>query len=197
MKKYDTLVLNKAWAPVHIIGWQKAMGLICSEKVHSLDRDLTVYHFKDWLDYSLHNAETYYKVHSPTTAVAIPEIIVSVTFNRLPGRCVKYSRQNVFSRDKFRCGYCGRGFKAKELTIDHIIPRSQGGLTTWDNVVACCFDCNQKKADRTPAKANMALKFKPHKPKWESPLDNVTKHHPCKSWQHFMRRIDTNIANGT
>jgi len=189
-RKHDVLVLNKSWAPVYIIDWKHAMSVIYQEKVHCLDHEMRSYRYADWLDLSLRNAEDYYKVKSASVTIAIPEIIVSVTFNHLPSRCVKYSRQNVFTRDGCKCGYCGKQFKLKELTVDHIIPRAQGGMTTWDNVIACCFNCNQSKADRTPQQAGLKLKYKPHKPAWETPLDNInTEKHPCKSWNHFMKRV--------
>ena len=195
MKKYDILALNKSWIPIHIITWKVAISLIYQEKVHSLDRDMIAYGLDDWLAFTTHNADDYYKVKGSSMAIAIPEVIVSTTFNKLPTRHVKYSRQNVFSRDNFTCAYCGKGHRAKDLTIDHIIPRDQNGKTTWDNVISACFSCNQKKANRTPEQAKMWLKFEPKKPKWFSPLDNFNvETHPCKSWQHFMKRMDTDIS---
>lgn len=189
-KKHDVLVLNKSWAPIHIIDFKRAISLVYQEKVVSLDHEMIHYNLTDWVEFSrLCEDKDYYKVKSISMDIAIPEIIVSTTFKRLPSRKVKYSRQNVFTRDGHICAYCGKKFKHKELTIDHIIPRSQGGMTKWDNVVGACFPCNQLKADRTPAQANMRLMYKPHKPKWESPLDGVSKGHPCKSWHHFMSRV--------
>ena len=192
MKKLtDVLCLNKSFLTIHVLSWQKAISLIYQEKARALDREFTAYSYQDWLDFSIANAESYYKVKGTNYSIALPEVIVSTSFNRLPERQVKYSRQSVFSRDKFTCAYCGKIFKVSDLTVDHIIPRAQGGKTEWDNVIASCFKCNQNKADRTPRQAGLKLHFRPTKPGWCSPLHNVNFNtHPCKSWQHFMKRVD-------
>ena len=192
MKKHDILILNRGYIPIHIVDWQVGMSLIYTEKCRALDREFIVYTFEDWKQFSNKNAEDYIKVHAVNYAIAIPEIAVSTTFDRLPDRKVKYSRSNVFNRDKNKCGYCGKQFPVKDLTIDHIIPRDAGGTTNWDNVITCCFPCNQMKANRLLNETGMKLKFLPRKPKWVSPLSNInTKMHPCKSWIHFMLHIDT------
>lgn len=200
-KRHDILVLNRGYIPIHIVDWQTGMSLIFTEKCRALDRDFLPYTFTDWLAFSVKNGEDYGKVHSVNYAVAIPEIVVSTTFDKLPDRKVKYSRQNVFSRDKNKCGYCAKQFPTKDLTVDHIIPRDRGGVTTWDNVVACCFPCNQRKSNKTPAEAGMVLKRKPVRPRWVSPLSNYhPEKHPCRSWQHFASRIgitvESKAANG-
>lgn len=185
--KPDVLVLNRVWLPIHIIDWGKAMSLVYQEKCKSLDRDCIPYTFDQWKQFTLQNLQHYPFVQTVNYPVAVPEIIVSVSFDRLPRREVKYSRQNVFSRDHFRCVYCGNRFKRDQLTLDHIIPRSQGGKSTWDNTVSSCFKCNQRKADRTLKDAGMSLLIQPTKPKWISPLQNVNiETHPCKSWEHFI-----------
>ena len=90
--------------------------------------------------------------------------------------------------------YCGKQFQRKELTLDHVYPKSKGGRTTWSNTVSSCYSCNQKKANLTLEEAHMRLKFKPKKPKWFSPLDGVNvKTHPCKSWKHFMDRVSKSV----
>lgn len=78
---------------------------------------------------------------------------------------VKFSRSNVLLRDKFRCAYCNQKFQSDELNYDHVIPRSQGGLTAWENIVSSCYPCNAKKSCRTPEQAGMKLWFKPYRPK--------------------------------
>lgn len=193
-KRYDTLVLNLAYCPIHIIDWDKAISLIYQEKARPLDISYIAYTFQEWLEFTKTNADGYYKVHGVNFNIALPEIIVSTTFNRLPERQVKYSRQTVFTRDKYRCGYCGKTFRHKELTVDHILPKCLGGKTEWNNVISCCYSCNQSKADKTLKTAGLKLIFKPHKPGWNSPLQNINiETHPCKSWKHFMKRMDTTL----
>ncbi len=191
-KKPDILVLNKSYVPLHIIGWQKAMSLICQDSARPMDRDFVAYDFADWLLFSDTNVDDYPTVGTVSRKIAIPEIIVLRKYDRLPARDVKYSRQTLFERDHHTCGYCGKVFDKKDLTVDHIIPRSKGGMTTWKNTITSCFPCNSIKADRTPETAKMPLKFKPGKPVWFSPLTDIKPDHPCKSWLKFAGRVLVN-----
>lgn len=84
---------------------------------------------------------------------------------------IKFSRLNIYSRDAFTCQYCRQQLPTEDLTFDHVMPRSRGGRTTWENIVTCCIDCNAEKADHTPAEAGMQLARVPRKPRW---LPSVT-----------------------
>lgn len=155
------------------------------ESARALDRDLITYDYVDWLSFSQNDID-YPIIHTVNRRIAVPEIIILKYYDKLPMRDVKYSRQTLFQRDRHICAYCGKVFDRNDLTVDHILPRAQGGKTTWDNTVAACFPCNSVKADRTPEQAGMHLKFKPKKPSWFSPLTNIKVNHPCKTWQKFM-----------
>jgi 5-methylcytosine-specific restriction endonuclease McrA len=187
-KKPDVLVLNKSYVAIHIVDWKKAMSLICQDSARPMDRDFVSYSFADWMLFSDTNKNDYPTAGTVNRKIAIPEIIVLRKYDKLPSRDVKYSRQTLFERDHFTCGYCGKIFDKKELTVDHIVPRSQGGTTTWKNTITACFPCNSTKADKTPEQAKMKLKFKPGKPVWFSPLNDIKPDHPCKSWVHFSGR---------
>lgn len=192
MKKHphDVLVLNRSYAPIHIITWKRAMSLIYQDKALSIDHvSFASYNFADWISLTFERPEDFYLIGSANSPVALPEIIVATGFNKLPDRQVKYSRQSVFSRDHFKCAYCGKVFGVKSLTIDHIVPRSKGGKTSWDNVITACMKCNQKKGSKLLHECSMSLLYQPTKPGWVSPLANVTKDHPCKSWKHFMNAV--------
>ena len=99
---------------------------------------------------------------------------------------MKFNRRNIFARDNNQCQYCGRKFIMSELSLDHVVPRSQGGGTTWDNIVCACVECNVRKGGRTPRQANLTLIRKPEKPK-RSPMLNIKlsqkKYH---TWQTFL-----------
>jgi 5-methylcytosine-specific restriction endonuclease McrA len=164
------------------------MRLFFQNKVHALDREFVAYTFEDWLEFSL-IADGYDSIKTIHNHIAIPEIIVSVTFNKLPQKEVKYSRQNVFMRDDYKCQYCGSQFPKTDLTIDHVIPRVRGGKTTWDNVVACCYKCNQIKGHKSLQQAGLRLKRQPKKPKWISPFSESRKGKMCESWKHFEKRM--------
>jgi len=101
-------------------------------------------------------------LHSVSTTIPYPSIVRLATYVNVPHKTIVLSRKNVLRRDGHRCQYCGR--TDVTLTVDHIIPRSRGGKETWDNLVAACVNCNNKKGDRTPAEANMKLLRKPIRP---------------------------------
>lgn len=206
MKHHDVLTLNRSFAPVHIITWQTCMNLLIKEHAHALDRDFIAFNFEDWMKFSnTPTADDYNKIRTVSKSIAIPEIITLKFYNHLPQKVVKFSRQSVFARDKFICQYCKEMFQRDDLTIDHVIPRSRGGATTWDNIVTCCIPCNSKKADKTLAEVQERypqdgnrwhLKMKPFKPKWISPIANLkNKAYICRSWAHFMKKVDTTFAD--
>ncbi|MBM2816208.1 MAG: endonuclease [Ignavibacteria bacterium] len=101
-------------------------------------------------------------IRSVSTSFPLPSVIRLSTFIRMPFKRVELSRKNIIRRDNYRCAYCGE--KSQELTIDHVIPRSRGGADTWENLVAACIHCNNKKGSRTPEEASMKLRTNPIKP---------------------------------
>ena len=116
----------------------------------------------------------------------MPRIIRLLGYDKLPRQDVKFNRRNIYARDSSRCQYCGKKFSTTELSLDHIIPRSQGGRTTWENIVCCCVRCNVKKGGRTPEQAHMHLIAKPHKPK-RSPVINIRlADERYWSWKQFL-----------
>lgn len=105
------------------------------------------------------------EVSSPSVTFKIPSVIVLKSVVKFINGSLNPSRNNIMWRDKNQCQYCGVIQASRELTIDHVLPRSRGGKNTWTNLVACCKKCNQKKRDRTPTEASMTLLNKPVKPK--------------------------------
>jgi 5-methylcytosine-specific restriction endonuclease McrA len=91
----------------------------------------------------------------------IPGVVRLIVYRRMPRFNRAVSRKSVMLRDRMTCQYCHQAFEARKLTLDHVIPRSRGGANTWENMVACCHPCNNRKADKTPAEAGMPLNRKP------------------------------------
>ena len=117
----------------------------------------------------------------------MPDIVALTKFDRLPRSQVKYSRQSIFERDKFRCAYCGDRFKKSELTIDHIDPKSRGGIKSWRNSISACSKCNALKANRTPKEAGMPLLFEPTEPSWYQQIKSLSERPNLKpSWKAFL-----------
>jgi len=127
------------------------------------------------------------EVRSISFTIRLPSIIRLIRYVRRKKSGVKFSRQNIYARDKNQCQYCGRKLSSEELTYDHLIPKSMGGKTEWTNIVTCCMDCNRKKGGRTPEDAQMGLLRKPEKPEW-LPILRITiniKNAP-ESWLDYL-----------
>jgi len=112
----------------------------------------------------------------------IPTIILEGRFDKLPQQKVHYNRRTIYRRDNNTCQYCGRKKPGGELSLDHVIPRCQGGLTTWENIVVACTDCNAKKAGRTPREAGMKLLRQPKKPSYNFFPGDIR----IRDWEHFL-----------
>jgi 5-methylcytosine-specific restriction endonuclease McrA len=117
-----------------------------------------------------------------SVVLRIPTVIQYTRYDKLPAQKVHYNRRTIYKRDKNTCQYCGKRKISSELSIDHVVPKCQGGPTTWENVVCACIDCNSKKAGRTPQEANMKLLSKPVKPQYNFFFGEKI----VKSWKSFV-----------
>lgn len=195
------LVLNRLWQAVNVCTVERALSLLFTghaQVVHQDGGDFSTFSFNQWCDFSKSagvDAEAD-AVRSITFRIRIPRIILLLFFDRMPNKEVKFTRQNVFERDKNTCQYCGHRFDRKDLNLDHVVPRQHGGLTTWTNVVCSCVPCNSRKANRTPEAAGMRLIRKPKKPRWRPFLEvQFSKSHD-HSWRHFLDLAYWNVELG-
>ena len=166
------LVLNKHYMALRIICARRAFSLLCREQAEVVSCDdgtYANYDFHMWRQVSeakhtfeAHNYDWISTVHFD---IAVPRIIRLLFYDRLPRQSVKFNRRNIFARDGSRCQYCGKKFPTSELSLDHVVPRTLGGKSTWNNIVCACTACNVKKGGRTPDQARMTLIQKPEKPK--------------------------------
>lgn len=156
--------------------------------------DYETFDFDSWSQISaMKNGEDV--VRTVSTIYRTPRVILLVRYEGLIRKEAKFNRLNIFRRDSGMCQYCRKKFSRAELTIDHVIPRSQGGRSVWDNVVCCCVDCNRKKGGRTPEQARMKLRTKPRKPVWD-PFSNVyIKAVRYKEWEPFLNFVDVSYWN--
>jgi 5-methylcytosine-specific restriction endonuclease McrA len=123
-------------------------------------------------------------IRTAKSRLRVPEVIALAHYDRLPSSAVTFSRRNVAKRDHHTCQYCGAQPGWEQVTVDHVVPRSQGGATSWTNCVAACLACNARKADRTPEQAGMHLRRRPARPKWR-PL-YATRGARSESWSRFL-----------
>jgi len=190
----SVLVLNKLFMAIHIISVRRAFCLLAKElaEVVSLeDGQYATYDFETWREVSEFRARNFRRdeddwVRTTSAPIQVPRIIRLTGYDRLPRQTVKFNRRNIFARDNNQCQYCGKKFPTSELSLDHVVPRSQGGQTTWENIVCACVACNVKKGGRTPREASMAMIRKPEKPK-RSPLLNLKlTNSKYQSWKSFL-----------
>src|SRR5271169_2105385 len=136
------LVLNASYEPINICGARRALvlvlkGIARTEEEHGLT------------------------LHAQRSLIAMPSVIRLLEYRRIPHQTRALSRKNILLRDRNTCQYCGTVLPSGELTLDHVIPRSRGGNSTWENLVACCHACNRRKGNQHPAEAGMKLMREP------------------------------------
>ena len=177
------LVLNRNWQAVNITSVARSLSMVFSGTAYVVDPE--TYQLFDWEDWSsLVPSEDQPFVQAVAQRFRVPEVISLLNFDRLPRASVTFSRRNIFKRDKFTCQYCGAQPTGDELTIDHVLPRAQGGQSTWENCVLACMSCNHGKANRTPEQSNLRLRKPPIRPEW-SPAYSRHKVR-CDSWRKFL-----------
>ena len=187
MLRGNVLVLNRLWQAVHICSARSAVCLLYSGRARALDHDYATYDWDAWIrrpDDAREASGDF--VQGVSTRFVVPRVVQLVQFDRVPRSHVKFTRANVYLRDRFRCQYCGHNGKRSELNIDHLVPRSRGGGSTWENVVVACIPCNRRKANRLPEEAGMFPRRRPTRPRWHPALAPVGDGPPHPLWQPFL-----------
>jgi 5-methylcytosine-specific restriction endonuclease McrA len=136
------LVLNATYEPINVTAARRAVVLVLKGVATTEEENGSF-------------------VHSARVAIRIPSVIRLTHFRRIPYQTRALSRKNILLRDRYTCQFCDHVLPASELTLDHVVPRSRGGHTDWDNLVACCHSCNNLKGDRLPEEAGLKLKRPP------------------------------------
>jgi 5-methylcytosine-specific restriction endonuclease McrA len=149
MDNIGVLKLDSAYTPIEIITWQEAFVLTWLKKAYAVE------YSDKW-------------VHSATKKFQVPSVIVLFRYIDEKFFTLPCTRKNILVRDEYKCQYCAQNFREANLTIDHVIPKSKGGSSTWDNVAAACKPCNQKKRDYLVENAPVSLIRKPKKPSYRS-----------------------------
>ena len=161
-----TLVLNRHWRPVHVTTVVRALVMLWNDSARAVGPDeYRIYGWEDWV--GLGPPPEGLCVRSARARLRVPEVICLTRYARRPATAVTFSRRNVAKRDHHTCQYCGAQPGGESITIDHVVPRSQGGTSSWANCVAACVACNARKADRTPEQAGMHLRRHPARPAWK------------------------------
>jgi 5-methylcytosine-specific restriction endonuclease McrA len=197
----SVLVLNKLFMAVHVISVRRAFCLLCKELAEVVtleDGQFNTYDFSTWREVSEYRAKHFRQedddwVRTSSAEIQAPRVIRLLSYDRVPKQTVKFNRRNIFARDGNQCQFCGKRFPTSELSLDHVIPRSQGGKTTWENIVCACVDCNVRKGGRTPRQAHMTLVRKPEKPKRSPLLSLKLTQKKYQTWQTFLDNAYWNV----
>ena len=191
----SVLVVNRFYMAVHVVNVRRAFGLLYRDLAEVLDVEAgqyANYDFASWLEMSELRAEIKGEhddwIRAVTFDVQVPRIIRLLKYDKVPKQSTRFNRKNLFARDGNQCQYCGRILASGQLSIDHVVPRSRGGGTTWDNVVACCVRCNSRKGGRTPQEAHMKLLQQPRKPSNNPMFADKLRNPKYKTWRAFLGR---------
>ena len=163
---YQTLVLNRIWQPVNVVGVERAFSLLSldhAQVIYAEDESFRVFNSMSWFEFCKENENSNGArvIHTVSQSVLVPSVLLLRSYDRILLQEMKFNRQNLLERDDYRCQYCGKIFSPKELNMDHVLPKDRGGGTSWENVVTSCIRCNSKKSNRLPREAGMKLLKEP------------------------------------
>ena len=190
----SVLVLNRLYMAVNVVTARRAFSLLCKEHAEVIsveDNRYNSYDFETWIEVG--QARERWEAEDDTEwvraisfEVMVPRVIRLLFYDRLPQSRVQFNRRNVFARDENRCQYCGKKHPTSELSLDHVIPRSRGGKTSWENLVCSCTRCNARKGGRLPEEAGLKLYRKPKKPRRSPVIRLKLKSGKYRSWKAFL-----------
>ncbi|MFA5599507.1 MAG: HNH endonuclease [Phenylobacterium sp.] len=188
-------VLNKTWTPIGVVNIINIITKICNDTASIIDEDsYVVYSWTEWLnkfsflviDKIPNEMQKYDFINSAKLRIRTPKIVLLKHYSKLPLREVKLTRRNLLIRDDYTCQYTGKKLTASSATVDHVLPKSRGGRTVWNNLVICSKDANNKKSNKTPDECGLKLLRKPFKPKYD-PFFGVPKKY-IEYWNKFVNK---------
>jgi 5-methylcytosine-specific restriction endonuclease McrA len=187
------LVLNRSYLPVHVTSVKRAFALLYQGVARAVDEQYRTFDFASWRQLSI-------EIHHERIGIVdgfirVPRVLLLQAYERVPRRHVRFSRFNIFARDNNTCQYCGQRLPRMELNLDHVIPRSRGGLSTWENIVCSCHTCNRRKGGRTPEEARMMLIRRPRRPEWTPFSADMFSLRRYQEWMPFLSAVDSAYWN--
>lgn len=177
------LLLNRGFAALTLTDVRRGFTLFYKGHVRAVLPDYSTYGWEAWCDVPPQPGDEV--ITTPSMVLRVPRVLQLPSCERPPRADVKFSRHNIYVRDANRCQYCGRRFATSELSLDHVMPLSRGGQSSWENVVCACLPCNVRKGNRLPDEAGMSLRRPPARPK-PSPLGLLSPHRIRPEWKNFL-----------
>jgi 5-methylcytosine-specific restriction endonuclease McrA len=187
------LVLNRSYLPVHVTSVKRAFALLYQGVAKAVDDQYRTFDFDSWRDLAI-------EVHHERLGIVdgfirVPRVLLLTAYERVPKRHVRFSRFNIFARDNNTCQYCGKRLPRTDLNLDHVIPRSRGGMSTWENIVCSCHHCNRRKGGRTPEEAGMLLVRRPRRPEWTPFSSEMFSLKRYTEWMPYLSQVDSAYWN--
>lgn len=202
----QVLSLNKVYHPLGLISVKEAIESIFAERAEIIDQEenggFSSHSIESWMELSEFKRmlieegqlEDELWINWQEPSFLVPKVIRYLNYDKSYIKKVKFSRKNIILRDNHHCIYCNKKFPVEKLQLEHIIPKSRGGKTTWANTATACQKCNQKKADRTPEEAGMKLHWNPKAPKFLSKKKIMVSDPRYKFWEQFVSDLYWNTS---
>jgi len=187
------LVLNRSYLPVHVTSVKRAFALLYQGVAKAVDEQYRTFDFESWRDLSIEVQHE--RLGIVNGFIRVPRVLLLTAYERVPKRHVRFSRFNIFARDGNTCQYCHKKLPRTELNLDHVIPRSRGGMSTWENIVCSCHHCNRRKGGRTPDEAGMHLFRRPRRPEWTPFSSEMFSLRRYREWMPYLSQVDSAYWN--
>jgi len=181
------LVLNRGYQPVRITDARTGFAMLYLGRARALDASFEPYDFESWMERDVTEGDEL--VGTPRGPISVPRVLILNEYNRVPRAPLRLSRRHVYMRDEYTCQYCGTKPGVKELNLDHVLPRSRGGRSTWQNLVTSCRRCNLSKGWETPEEAGMRLLKRPVRPSWSLALTLAASRRRFEEWEPFLEAM--------
>ncbi|MFH1624555.1 MAG: HNH endonuclease [Pseudomonadota bacterium] len=189
----NVLVVNRSFLPINVTTVRRAFSLLYQGIARAVNSQFETFDYDSWSDLSVEQHDE--TIGLVGGVIKIPRVILLVAYDRVPKTHVRFTRANIYARDKNTCQYCGNTFPKNELSLDHVIPRAYGGTSCWENIICCCFSCNKKKGGRIPQESGMKLRKPPVKPRWTPFLKLSLQDVKREEWRAFLNMVDISYWN--
>lgn len=193
MLSTNVLVLNRSYLPVDVTTVRRAFCMLYQGVARAVDEEYATFDFESWSELSI--AVHHETVGLVNQVIRVPRVILLSAYNHIPKRRVRFSRHNIYLRDHNACQYCGTHYNRKDLNLDHVIPRSRGGKSNWENVVTSCVACNRKKGGHLLLEVGMHLQHPPKRPRWSPVATFTSKNGRYREWIPFLNTVDFSYWN--
>src|ERR1700693_3230178 len=187
------LVLNRSYLPVHISSVKRAFALLYQGVAKAVDEQYHTFEFESWRDLSIEVQHE--RLGIVNGFIRVPRVLLLTAYERVPKRHVRFSRFNIFARDGNTCQYCHKKLPRTELNLDHVIPRSRGGMLTWEHTVCSCHYCNRRKGGRTPDEAGMLVVEGPRAAHMAALFSGIFSLRRYREWMPYLSQVDSAYWN--